>query len=460
METRSILKYKLNLAAQMETKDLDRQIRNQRLRLAVATSLASKISTFALQLVTIYVAGQVIGLSGYATYASVVALSTMPFVFSPRFGPDVVAMLGAAISRGEVPRIRSILWSLFTLTASINAVLLLISLMAFWVIHWSRLPSLSFSNDQVVAISILCLLNALVMTSLALETCQQAYQESYWLNIRTMVGNSVAIVGLTSLLRLQGSLYHIICWVAFPILICQLLNGFLFLRRHPELMPSFNDVSLRLGFDLGMIGFWFSLAAGIGAYLSHQAPILFANAFLESHQVVYVACGLQLTLQVFSMASIITAPIVPALIDSIARADTTWLLKTTNLLFGLLTLFGLVGFVAMLLLGDRIFEILVGRSLALSQLEVLGVGLYLSVISLENYLFTLMCSLGKTYRAYSHFITRSFISATCAAFACYWAWPAGIFLGAFLAATLTTTIPFVLWCRRLVREVVSRELGN
>jgi O-antigen/teichoic acid export membrane protein len=434
-----------------------RETRARRLRFAVATSFLSKASTAFVQFFTIILVGRTLGIEGYAAYSGLLAFASIPMVFSLRLGADLVSRVSKALASEDVGKVRALLWSSFMATATINAIVFSVAMVSIFFANTPASLDAKTPAGYVSALTLMIFCNSGVAAFLAFESCQAAYQENGFLNLRTFVGNLLVLTFLTIQSTVYTQLWLIVLSIHFPLLVSQIANCILFVRRHPELRPTRASFSTRLAVEIAEQGFWFSFTGGASHFLCHQAPVLFATQLeLPSAQIAYVACSLQLILQWFSVCSLIVIPFMPAISDGLARSDFSWMSRSIAKVKWTLIGWSAIGCTVLVLNHPYVYRLLLNQDLSLSFWDVVFVGLYAGIHVIENFYFNINCSLRKPGLAYRLYLLRAVVTTVGCWVACTWRHPSLMFVVEFVSALFITTIPFIRFSSKTLRSIEAR----
>lgn len=413
-----------------------RRFRTTRLWYAIIWSIISKTIGSAVQILGIPFAIHALGVEGYATYAALIAVCALPAVFTIRYGPDITAEAAMAFENGDVAKVRRFLWSTST-TSFVTVIALFLATIVIFAIA----PTGGQIGQHFYSALFLLCCGLLTVSFTTVETIQAACQENHLLSVRGTISGLVSIVLLISLLPVFPSLFMLIfCLNGVPVL-TKFINAILFLIRKPNLLPHRPDWDLRLGLKYAKRGATFTLAAGIAAYLCHQLPVLLAAIYLPVVQAAVVAASLQVILQFHSIISLITTPLVPAIADSIAKRDFRWAKQSLERVTATVVGYGILAGSAHFFFADFIYHRLLGDASSGGADFYRFASLYIFTISLENYLFLILCALSSTTLPYTFFVLRSILTGLACWLSFLMDWPAGMYIAQLVFSLLIVCIP-------------------
>lgn len=413
-----------------------RRFRTSRLWYAIVWSVVSKVIGSVVQILGIPFAIHALGVEGYATYAALVALCALPAVFTIRYGPDITAEAAIAFENRDVEKVRRFLWSTST-TSFVNVIALFLAT----IVIFAALPTGGQIDQHFYSAIFLLCCGLLTVSFTTVETIQAACQENHLLSVRGTISGLVSIVLLICVLPVFPTMLTlIICLNGVPVL-TKFINAGLFLIRKPNLLPHQRDWNLMLGLSYAKRGITFTLAAGIAAYLCHQLPILLASIYLPVVQAAVVAASIQVILQFHSIISLITVPLVPAIADSIAKRDFRWARQSLERVTATVIGYGVLAASTHFLFADFIYHRLLGDASSGGADFYRFASLYVLTISLENYLFLILCALSSTRLAYTLFVLRSILTGLSCWLSFLMDWPAGMYIAQLVFSLLIVCIP-------------------
>lgn len=438
-----------------------RQLRTRSLQASLVCAILARCSGAVLQLIAIPVAVHHLGTAGYAALLGLVAFSLMPVALSIRLGPSFVAENSADFVASNLDSMRTRLWSTTLVVCTIQGLLGVVgTIIAYFASDLGYLDSVfEKTTDEPSPFTLLVFLLGIHLCGgvcLIFEEVQAAMQRQYFISIRTLVANLVAILSVVYLFPMCPSLSALIIILYGIPLIGRAVNVLVFVCSHSELFPQASSFHLRIGLSTVRSAIIYTAVAGVGAYGANQLPLMPGAIFLESGSVAQFGCCVQLLLQGFSVLSMFVVPYIPALGHSLAADDLRW----TQVSFLRLCVFSgsaslLIG-VFLVSARSWVFGYLIQDS-TVSFWLAFSLSLYLVTLFLEFLLFQVVCVLrSSTVRHHYYFLLRSGLTGL-SAFAAFWlGWVPGFFL---LAAFWTIVISLRIYSQ-MVRDDLKLHSQN
>ena len=196
----------------------------------------------------------------------------------------------------------------------------------------------------------------------------------------------------------------------------------------------------------------FTFVGGISAYLCNQAPLLLLSKVGAPDQISRFALLMSLVLGLFSVASIIISPLCAAFFHALAEGSHRWI---RIYLFGgtfSLIVFGAFVTAAAFFFGAPVLRLIVPRLAPPEKYQLAASMIYLTAISLENFLYSVNLALGKTRVVSMLLFVRSTGTVTVAALLGHVGFEFNFFSAAAGIALVVTIIPYAFLLISGVRE--------
>lgn len=427
----------------------------RRFHLAVSMSVLAKLSVCILQIVSIPIAVKTLGVSGYASFAALFALSLAPQALILRHGPVLAGPIAALYAGNKWEEIAGRMWAAFvaSVITMVFSVLVCLCLFAFGGME-KPIASETFSPLEVT-VAFVCLTAMSVLSPLLLvfEDAQSALHESHLQGIRIGIGNALAIVAILCILPACPTLVGYVLCLTFPPFVIRLANVGFFLHRYPAIQFKQRrhcSDSVKAAMRGGAL---FTAVIGVGAFASNQVPVLAAATYLDAHQTASVSVVQQLVLVAFAFGSVVVTAFLPAFNTSVSVGNLIW---ASDWLYRLEKLFAFVGIVAVvgfMLIGGFLHDFLLGVPMSMPKESLLFAGIYSVLTILENFYFLLASSIHLSRRIAALFIIRAGLTGLVALIACIIGYPPMIWMFAALFASLVTIVPY----RSVVWEQLSQQ---
>lgn len=307
--------------------------RDRSLRLAVITSLISKVGTIVLRLVSIPVAVHLLGMEMFGVYTAITMAVGMIDMMHIGIGPALTKALAKAVARGDRETERtvfgtSILLSLgLTAIAATTAVLLLLNV---------PIPDLFGENFAPVqetmfrAAIIGLVIIQIEMMCIPFEMGRDGYQETRFTNAWGAAGNILGALLLLGGIWLFPTIEFLLIAVNGSIALAKLGNTIHLLLQRPYLFPRFSLFRKSLVPSLARDGIRFSITYILAAAVEYNLM-----AFLIGRHVGPEAVGvwnvmITVHFSLTGLVGMITKPYWPALMDAFERQDHPWIVRSSN----------------------------------------------------------------------------------------------------------------------------------
>lgn len=317
------------------------QRRERRLRLAVVTSMGSKVATLALQFLALPVAIRSVPAQEFGAYA--VMAATLSFLSLSDFGlgPALTRRMADAHSRGQLELAGRTLISGVAVVSGMVGLLWLVGLtLSHLGTMDARLSASGLSYEMLVAV--LGIGSAQVWANPFLRA-QAGLQELYINNIFVGIGTFAAAAALLVVAAGAPSARNFLLAVYGPVAAAQLANSLYFIFRHRYLLESRPRPSWAVARPLMGDGLLFAVPQTIGPMVLREAPKLVLFQLGLASVTASYAVLIQMLLLISGVVFMFTQPLLPALIDAQARGDQRWISATRRrglrLLVGFVVLF-------------------------------------------------------------------------------------------------------------------------
>lgn len=307
--------------------------RDRSLRLAVITSLISKVGTIVLRLVSIPIAIRLLGMEMFGVYTIITMAVGMIDMLHIGIGPALTKALSKAVAHGDRETERtvfatSILLSVgLTVTATTTALVLLLNVPVATLFGTEFAPVAdTMFNAALLGLFII----QLEMICIPFEMGRDGYQETRFTNAWGAAGNVLGAVTLLAGIWYFPTIEFLLLAVNGSIALAKLGNTCHLLIQRPYLFPRLALFRKKLVGGLASDGVRFSITYILAAGVEYNLI-----AFLIGRHVGPEAVGIynvMITVH-FSLTGLVvmfTKPYWPALMDAFERRDTAWILRTSN----------------------------------------------------------------------------------------------------------------------------------
>lgn len=387
--------------------------RNRRLKLAVATSVASKATTIIVQLLALPIAVSALGVSRYGvfvTIAAALAWMSITNVGVVRGLTRGIAMAASGDDRMREARYFSSAFIFVTVIALFVAVVVA-------VLIWFA-PVQDFFGDEYAAFSgeirrgllLLCVLFTLQVIASVAESAQAGYQEQYINNLWGILGNVLSVLTLFVVAFFWPTISGMILAMYGVLVASKLMNfAHLIWFSHPHLRPSFRRFDRVLGKAIFVSGLAFFLIEASNL-MNLQLSLLITGHFLGPESAGTFSIMVRLLALLLGVIVMLTTPLWPAITDALVRDEVEWVrsLYRKAILFSML--YAVAVGLAVAVGGRKIVSIWVGSQVApdLALQIFMGVYFVLWVWALVHY--TTLMGMGWLWRPAIVLISESLLT--------------------------------------------------
>jgi O-antigen/teichoic acid export membrane protein len=373
-------------------------LRSKRFRYAVATSLSSKITTAALQIIALPIAAISLGVHGFALYSMLTAAVGWLALSNLGIGPTLIVKLATAHVYGKIEEERSIFSSAFFSVLTISSAVFLIVIFSVWTLPVQNIfGPLYVSDVQTIKWGLTTLASMFLIQSLLslFESAQAGYQEQYIQNLFATVSSIPCILAILAIARLSPTPVSMILALNVPIVLFRIGNTVYVLLRHSHVFPSFKSFRWSLCKELLRSGSIYSLAGGVGNFFAHVLPVILIGRTFNAEISSAFAATMNAIILISGVLSMVSAPLWPAIADSVARGDGGWARKAYRRLLWAVMSFGLITFLFLCLRGEWLFHVWFKGEINPSRSLILAAGLYFVTLCWEVAHFTILVGLKR-----------------------------------------------------------------
>lgn len=304
--------------------------REHRIKLAVATSIVSKIATMAVQILAMPLAVKALGVDLFGVYAMLAASLNWMSMASIGIGPGLTLGIANAAVKGEhkieARYFSSAFYMIFTICTVLGIALFAAS--CFYPVYHIFGPkyihySATISSGAYLLIAML--LAQLLLT--VFDAAQAGYQEQYISNTWAIVGNTFSLVALFVVAYCYPSVSGMIIAVSGAPVLASMCNGIRLIGvARPYLRPKWIHFHWPTSKMLIYNGLAFSIVIG-ASFLNHQFSTIMVGRLGGARVVATYSIMMQIIILALGMVSMFMKPLWPALTDAVARHDAEWAQK-------------------------------------------------------------------------------------------------------------------------------------
>lgn len=436
--------------------------RNRRLRYAIITAMASKVTTSALQLAALPMMIGAIGVAKFGLYASVNAAVTWIAVVTLTAGPAIVARVAMSHAHEDATLHRIAVNSLFW-PAAVNVVLL--TPICYLVLYFVPVDLLMGVAEEGLGLSFkmaiaVALAPALLQPILGvIEAAQTGLQEQYVVNLRNCVGNALTAIALFVIARRSATLPEVVVAMAGPSLLMRILNVYWFVKRQGQPYLSTRFFQWTVCRELAGDALLFTVAGNLAAYLLHQFPAIVLVRHCRESAAAFSA-GLALLAISVGLATMVFTPLWPAMADSTTRGDAVWMREMFRRAVRYTIAYAVAIAVGITVFGDYASRVLAHGAIPNNAVFRATLGAYCALYLWEYMNYMLLLGARKTVFASALMVIRALFVAVllvCVPRAIADRWVFGILSGSVL---LFTAVPLYLQAKWQIRAASILGSGS
>jgi O-antigen/teichoic acid export membrane protein len=349
---------------------------------AVITSLASKMGTLLLRVISIPIAIRVLGVEEFGVYSTITIVAAMVNVMIVGLGPTLTQRLSKAVAENNQKIQQQTVATALLFTGVVTLILSVIFCLGVWLIP---IPVLFGERFAPFALSMksACLLAMVIMAidffCLQVERIRDGFMETRINNIWGTLGNFTGAIALFAAIQHFPNILCLLIAVNGSVALAKLGNAIHFFCQRPFLFHWIRDFSGKLLKPLVSSSAVFTITYSLSALVEYSALGYLAGRYLGPEAA--ATCAILVTVH-FSLTGILqmfTIPAWPALIDARARQDFNWIRKTTRKIQTLSVLFGLGVFLILAFAGLWLIKLWVAVDLEIGGLGMLMFGAFFAI---------------------------------------------------------------------------------
>lgn len=364
--------------------------RDRSLRLAVITSLISKVGTIFLRLVSIPVAIHLLGMELFGVYTVITMAVGMIDMMHIGIGPALTKALSKAVARGDHEMERtvfgtSILLSLGMTLISGTAALLLLFNVPIPTLFGEEFAGVSDTMFRAALLGLFII--QIEISCIPFEMGRDGYQETRFTNAWGAAGNVLGAMTLLIGIWFFPTIEFLLIAVNGSIALAKLGNTCHLLIQRPYLFPRFSLFRKKLVGLLAKDGIRFSVTYILAAAVEYNLMAFLIGRHTGPEAVGIYNVMITIHFSLTGLVAMFTKPYWPALMDAFERKDAAWIIHTSNRLrlgglgFSLLAGIGLVAFGPLVLnlwAGEE-FYATAGETFKVDRIALLAFAAYFTV---------------------------------------------------------------------------------
>lgn len=401
--------------------------RDRTIRLAVITSLISKVGTIVLRLVSIPIAMRVLGIEEFGVYAAITLAVGMIDMLHVGIGPALTREISRAVAKNDRKRERAVFATCVILSTALTLVAAVVASLLLWHIPIPRLFGQEFAPLQDVmfraawiGIAIL-VIEAICIT---FEMARDGYMETRYNNAWGAGGNVFSALLLLGGIWFFPSIEFLLIAVNGSIVAAKLGNTIHFLCQRRYLFPKFSLFRFGMVPELLKDSLRFSVTYILAAIVEYNLMSWMIGKIAGPDAVAVFNVMITIHFSLTGLIGMFTKPIWPAIMDAFERCDHSWISATARKLrliavgFALLAGAGLVSVGPVLLplwAGDELKN--VPEAFQLDRLTLFAFSLYFLFHIWRHIHQTLALGVGKINSVVCVVLAEAMIVVSFASFA-------------------------------------------
>ena len=237
-----------------------------------------------------------------------------------------------------------------------------------------------------------CIIGFHMITSIAVRA-RSAFQETYVSNVFGGIANAVSALLLWILMKPGATALSLIVALNLPLVIAQLVNGIVLVYQKSLLRGPLR-IDWRHGWEMLRESSWLSIAQG-GSFLERHAPKIILAVYASAAMVGAFSCAVQLLVMAAGLIVMVSAPLMPAIADSIQSGDNTWWPRRVFGLVVIISFMGLLGIIAGFLWGPYALHLLYGPRVNFGPWDCGGLACWITAFSVSHVFYTTLVAAGK-----------------------------------------------------------------
>lgn len=379
--------------------------RDRSIRLAVITSLISKVGTIVLRLVSIPIAMRVLGIEEFGVYAAITLAVGMIDMLHVGIGPALTREISLAVAKKDRKRERTVFCTCVLLSTALTLIAAAAAAVLLWNVPIPKLFGQEFAplSDVMyraawIGIGIL-MIEAICIT---FEMARDGYLETRYNNAWGAGGNIFSALLLLGGIWFFPTIEFLLLAVNGSIVAAKLGNTIHFLTQRRYLFPKLSHFQFPMVPGLLKDSLRFSVTYILAAMVEYNLMSWFIGKVSGPDAVAVFNVMITIHFSLTGLIGMFTKPIWPAIMDAFERKDASWIRRTAKHLrigalgFGLLAGIGLVSLGPILLplwAGEDLKQ--VSEAFQLDRITLLAFSIYFLLHIWRHIHQTLALGVGK-----------------------------------------------------------------
>jgi O-antigen/teichoic acid export membrane protein len=324
-------------------------LRTRRMRLAVMTSVVSKVATIAFQLLAIPVAIHALGPAQYGAFLVVSSILAWISLGGLGVAPGVTGFVARAIGRDSATEARQVVTTGLVLSVGAaiatavvaGAVITMLSVGDVVGLHLepSFVPYLPAMTAAMIVVAVTGLIQ---FPTSVMQAARAGALEQHISNVWRIVGTIVGVAGMFVVAARAPTMVGFAMALAAPAVVAGVGDSLAFLVRHPEMAPSISSFRRSLLRPLVSTGAGF-LAFSAGGFLISGLSLVIASGSVTAEQLAPIGILFQLQALGVGVVNMVAIPLWPSVAHADAASDHQWVVRAYRALRWMAIAVGLLG---------------------------------------------------------------------------------------------------------------------
>lgn len=437
--------------------------RNRAITSAVFTSLASKVGTVVLQLVSFPIARRVLGDEMFGLYATIALSIGTIILFQIGIGPALTHGISRALTAKDKlleKQYFSTSWFLLLALTMIGGFVAALTL------HY--VPLTFFFGDKYAGLEPkllpgLWLALAIILLEIILSHTERAREGFLQVHINNLFGAAGNILGAITIaigIHYFKSIEFLILAIFGTRALARVANTIYLFAQRPDLFPKLRHFEKPLSREMLSDGIAFTVSQSLTSVIELNGCGLLVARFGGP-----VAAGdflilMNLSALMLGIIIMFTTPTWPAVVDAFTRRDFDWIKRVIKRLWLLVAAYCGAALIALPLLGTFILSRIYGSDFQISWQVLLAFGVYFSVSSWGHTNNALLIGVGLVKKAAVFSLIETSILLIPAALGIYFFGLVGLFYGMSIAMIAITGWLFPMMLIGRIRRQAPLQPSN
>lgn len=381
-------------------------------RLAVASSLVSKLGTTLLQLLLIPLAAVALGVEGFALYVMLIAASGWLAITSLGLGPILSVQVACNVVDGTPQREQIMVASAFWTSLGLSLLAATLAAVAVLALPTSQIFGAQFesrSHEIAAGFLVLSAIYVLQVNLSIFEAVQAGLQRQHTTNLVVALGALATLPVVFTVAHWMPTPVAMLAAGMLPTLVLRLAHAVWLVSKRMSMLPRWHCFDTRMVKLLLSSGAVYSLAGSAGNFISHALPTILIGRVLDAAQTGAFAATLHLITLLSGVTAMLVSPAIPAIASSLAQRDHVWVRKVYIKLLLASLGFAVVAALVLALAGNLIFDAWLRGAVQPSWGLLVSAGAYFVLSTWEVVHFSLLVAMHKAAIASVLVFTRSVV---------------------------------------------------